>query len=490
MKILATKISSALAVLSICLVPGSAAQDCASLAKLVAANTTITSSSLIPASGGLPEYCRVQGRVDTEIGFEVRLPTTWNGKFYFQGGTGFVGSIAAAGPGLMRGYAEAATDTGHQGSPADASWALNNPERQINFGYRAVHSVTIAAKQIVQAFYGRTPAQSYFEGCSNGGRQALMEAQRYPTDFNGIIAASPGLDWTGLTMVWNWNAQALKLAPNLASKVPMIAAAVLEECDARDGLRDGLISDARRCRFNPRALQCPAGDGPNCLTPDEVRTLLKIYGGAVNPDQEQIYPGLSYGHEDGADGWSRWVTGSGTTPPVDFSLADGYLRFFIFGPAFDSLTFNFATDPARVLPTGDFMNATDPDLSQFKANGGKLLMWNGWADPVAMPVRTVRYFLDVADTLGEDTLQFSRLFMAPGVHHCGGGSGPNNFDMLGPLESWVEHGTAPDRIIASHLTGNAVDRTRPLCAYPREAKYIGSGSIDDAANFVCRRPFR
>jgi hypothetical protein len=286
MKILATKISSALAVFSICLVPGSPAQDCASLAKFVAANTTITAASLIPAAGGLPEYCRVQGRVDTEIGFEVRLPTTWNQKFYFQGGTGFVGRIAAPGPGLVRGYAEAATDTGHQGTPGDASWALNNPERQVNFGNRAVHSVTIAAKQIVQTFYGKMPEQSYFEGCSNGGRQALMEAQRYPTDFNGIIAGSPGLDYTGVMMSWIWDAEALKLAPNLAIKVPMIAAAVLEECDARDGLRDGLIGDPRRCRFNPRSLQCPGGDESSCLTLDEVRTLLKIYGGPVTSDQE------------------------------------------------------------------------------------------------------------------------------------------------------------------------------------------------------------
>src|SRR5947207_9241655 len=214
MKTLNTKISSTLAVLSFCMIPGSAAkaataEDCANLVKFMAGNTTIASASLIPAGGALPEYCRVQGRIDTEIGFEVRLPTTWNQKFYFQGGAGFVGSIAGPGPGLVRGYAEAATDTGHQGSPADASWALNNPERQVNFGHRAVHSVTMAAKQIVQAFYGKMPTQSYFEGCSNGGRQALMEAQRYPTDFNGIIAGAPGLDWTGLMMAWNWNAQAL-----------------------------------------------------------------------------------------------------------------------------------------------------------------------------------------------------------------------------------------------------------------------------------------
>src|SRR5262249_12357692 len=182
-----------------------------------------------------------------------------------------------------------------------------------------------------------------------------------------------------------------------------------EECDARDGLRDGLISDARRCRFNPRKLQCPGNDGPDCLTAQEVRTLLKIYGGPMTSDQEQIHPGLPYGHEDGGDGWARWVTG----PAPISGTADAYLRVFIFGPSWDTLTFNFDTDPARVLPTGEFMNATDPDLSQFKGNGGKLLMWNGWADPVATPVRVVRYFLDIVDTLGEDTPQFARLFMAP-----------------------------------------------------------------------------
>jgi feruloyl esterase len=497
MKIFETKISGTPAVLSLCLVPwyaawATTADDCANLAKLATATTTIMSASLIPAAGALPEYCRIQGHVDTEVGFEVRLPTTWNGKLYFQGAPAFAGIIAGPGPGLTRGYAEATTDTGHKGGPPvpvlDGSWALNNPERQINFGYLAVHSVAIVAKQIVESFYGKMPDHSYFEGCSNGGRQALMEAQRYPTDFDGIIAGSPTFDYTGFMMGWNWDAQAQKLTSIPESKIAMIAAAVLEECDARDGLRDGLISDPRRCRFNPRTLQCPGADSAGCLTLGEVRTLIKVYGGPVNSDQEQLYPGLPKGHEDGADGWSQWVTGSGTTPPLQFLVSDGYLRFFVFGPAFDSLTFNFDTDPARVIPTGDFLNAANPDLSLFKANGGKLIMWNGWSDPGATPVRTVRYFLDIVDTLGEDALQFSRLFMAPGVHHCGGGPGPNTFDMLAPLENWVERGVAPDQIVASHKTGTTVDRTRPLCSYPLEAKYTGTGSTDDATNFVCRRP--
>lgn len=465
------------------------AADCANLVNLVVENTTVTSATLIPAGGRLPEYCRVRGHVDTEIGFEVRLPINWNGKFYFQGQGGFAGSIPGPGPGLVRGYAVAATDTGHQGG--DGSWALDNPERQVNFGHRAVHVVTVAAKQIVRAFYERPTELSYFEGCSNGGRQGLMEAQRYPTDFNGIIAGAPGLDFTGFMMGANWNAQALKLAPIPMSKVSMIARAVLAECDARDGLRDGLISDPRRCRFDPRRLQCPAGDAPDCLTPEQVRAVEMIYAGPVNSEGDRLYPGFPQGHEDGADGWPLWTTGNGTAPPFQFTAQDQYLRFFIFGPTFDTLTFNFDTDPPRLAPTGEFLNATDPDLSVFKANGGKLIMWHGWADPAITPFRSVRYFLETVDALGEDDdegkVQFLRLFMAPGVHHCFGGPGPNNFDMLTPLENWVEGGIAPDRIIASHRTGGVVDRTRPLCPYPQEARYIGSGSIDDAANFVCRR---
>jgi feruloyl esterase len=470
-----------------------AAADCANLANLVIENTTITSASLIPAGVRLPEYCRVQGHVDTEIGFEVRLPTGWNGKFYFQGNGGFAGNIPVAGPGLVRGYAVAATDTGHQGAlpgPAgDASWALNNPERQVNFAYRAVHVVTGAAKQIVQAFYGHLPERSYFEGCSTGGRQGLMEAQRYPTDFNGIIAGAPALDQTGAVMAENWNAQALHVAPIPMDKVSLIASAVLEECDARDGLRDGLISDPRRCRFDPGRLQCPAADAPDCLTPEQVRAVRMIYSGPVNSEGERVYPGFPQGHEDGADGWPLWITGNGFVPPRAFSFQDQFLRFFIFDPTFDWLTFNFDTDPARLAPTAEFLNATDPDLSVLKANGGKLIMWQGWSDPNLTPFRLVPYFLATAfgDGDDEDRARFLRLFMAPGVHHCGGGRGPNTFDLLTALENWVEGGVAPDRIIASHSTGGVVDRTRPLCPYPLEARYVGTGSIDDAVNFVCGR---
>jgi len=484
-------------VTTLCLVLGGTAkagtaEDCANLANLVVENTTITSASLILPGGELPEYCQVQGHVDTEIGFEVRLPTDWNEKFYFQGIGGFGGEILAPGPGLTRGYAAATTDTGHRGLPPlprrDASWALDNPERQINWGHRATHVVTVAAKEIVQAFYGRPPERSYFEGCMNGGRQGLMEAQRYSADFDGIIAGAPAFDWTGNMMGDNWNTQALQIASIPVNKVALLAKVVLAECDAKDGLRDDLISDPRRCRFNPAELQCRANDSPNCLTPEEVQVLRMIYAGPVNSEGKRLYPPVPHGHEDGADGWPMWITGDGMAPPVGATFQDQFLRYFIFGPNYDSLTFDFDTDPPLLAPTGEFINATNSDLSAFETSGGKLIMWQGWADPALTPLRTVGYYEEVVEVLGEDTDQFFRLFMAPGVHHCSGtGPGPNTFDLLTTLENWVEGGMAPDRIIASHRIGEVVDRTRPLCPYPLEAQYVGEGSIDDAANFVCKR---
>jgi feruloyl esterase len=493
---------------SLCLALGcasKAAADCASLANLVIDNTTITAATPMPAGGGLPEYCRVQGHVDTEIGFEIRLPAAWNGKLYFGGNPGFAGTIPAflaMASVLGRGYAIAATDTGHQGSQSDASWALNNPERQINFYYRAVHVASVAARQIVQAFYGNPPRLSYFHGCSNGGRQALIEAQRYPADFDGIIAESPVLDQMGAILGYNWKAQAAQTGAVPASKVSLLANAVLAECDAKDGLKDGLISDPRRCRFDPQSLQCPAGDAPDCLTAGQVQAVQRIYAGPVNSAGERLYPGTPQGHETygaATDGWPLWITGNGSGPTRTFMLQDGWLRFFLFGPEYDPLTFNFDTDPPQLATVRELANATNPDLSAFQANGGKLIAWQGWSDPDGpSPFRTLQYYDAVVQTLGAYTDQFFRLFMAPGVYHCGSpevgvegtttGPGPNTFDMLTALENWVEGGVAPDRIIASHSTGGVVDRTRPLCPYPLEAQYVGTGSIDDAVNFVCRRP--
>jgi tannase/feruloyl esterase len=257
---------------------------CATLTHAAIADTTITSATIVAAAGTAPEHCLVVGHVDTEIGFELRLPTTtWNGKFYHAGGGGFVGSIPRSPGALARGYAVIGTDTGHVGGGAfgaalDGSWALNNLERQVNFGHRAVHVVTVAGKKIVKAFYNRHERLAYFEGCSNGGRQAMQEAERYPTDFDGIIAGAPALDWVGTMSGFVWNEQAVNAAPLSVDKVALLAGAVLAACDAKDGLKDNLISDPRRCQFDPKTLQCTAGDAPTSLTAGQVRTSRAISG--------------------------------------------------------------------------------------------------------------------------------------------------------------------------------------------------------------------
>ncbi len=261
---------------------------CAALTSVAIADTTITSATIVAALGTAPEHCLVIGHVDTEINFELRLPTTtWNGKFYHAGGGGFVGSIPSSPGALARGYAVIGTDTGHVGdgpfAPAlDGSWALNNLVRQVNFGHRAVHVVTVAGKKILHAFYGQTERLAYFEGCSNGGRQAMQEAERYPTDFDGIIAGAPALDWVGTMTGFVWNEQAVNAASLPVAKVALLAGAVLAECDAKDGLMDGLISDPRRCRFDPKTLQCPAGDAPTCLTAGQVEAARRVYHGATS----------------------------------------------------------------------------------------------------------------------------------------------------------------------------------------------------------------
>lgn len=469
------------------------AAGCAALTSLAVPNTTITSAAVIPAGGGAPEHCLVKGYVDAEINFEVGLPTTaWNGKFYHQGGGGFVGSIPSAAAGLGRGYATVGTDTGHVGTglaALDGSWALNRLDRQINFGHRAVHVVTVAAKRIVTAAYGRGPRYSYFQGCSNGGRQALMEAQRYPLDFDGIVAGAPALDWTGLMIGFNWNSQAVQAAPIPPAKLTVIANAVVARCDANDGLIDGLVDNPRRCQFDPGVLTCPAGDAPDCLTPAQVQAVRMVYGGPVNAAGEQLHPGFPPGAEDGGTGWQLWITGpSAFGVTAQFGFQDHYLRYFVFSdPAYDTMTFDFDADPVLVEPTGQFLNASDPDLSAFRDAGGKLIMWHGWADHALTADRSIQYYNDVirATSNKNKAADFFRLFLAPGMHHCSSGPGLNSFDALTALEKWVEGGMAPDAIIASHA-GAGVARTRPLCSYPSVAVYQGKGDINDGANFTCK----
>ena len=340
------------------------------------------------------------------------------------------------------------------------------------------------AKAIIQAFYGNAPRRSYWNGCSTGGRQGLKEAQMFPEDFDGIIAGAPA----NRTAMALWVAHALLKDPASyipPAKYPLIHKAVLDACDARDGVKDGLIEDPTRCQPDPGVLLCKDGDGPDCLTAPQVEAARKVYMPGRNPRTgKELFGPLAPGSELG------WATLGGGPEPYA-SILDQLKYVVVKDPAWDWRTFDFDQDIARFeLPENLVMNATNPNLTRFFARGGKLLIYHGWNDQNVSPYNTVRYFKSVQEALGgaSKTADNMRLFMAPGMAHCSGGEGPNAFDKVGTLNRWVEEGKAPDSIIASHSTDGKVDRTRPLCPYPRVAKYKGTGSIDDAANFVCAQP--
>jgi feruloyl esterase len=475
------------------------AASCESLQALALPDTTILSAALVPAGPfvpptapatakplQVPAACRVVGRVSPAINFEVWMPASgWNGKFQAVGGGGFAGVISygAIATALNRGYATASTDTGH--STPGGSWALNRPELVIDFGYRAIHEMTVRAKAVIAAFYGNPPRYSYFVGCSTGGRQGLMEAQRYPNDYDGIVAGAPANYWTRMPAGNLFVASATM--KDEATKLPAATLSVLNKgaisaCDARDGVTDGLIDSPNRCAFDPASVQCSATQTESCLTAAQVGAARKIYAASVNPrTNEEIFPGMVPGSE------LTWTALAGGPQP--FSIAVDFYKYFVFSnPEWDWKTMDFDKDiEAGEAKVGKVLNAIDPDLKAFKARGGKLIMYHGWNDQLITPLNTVNYYNSVTRTLGmAETDEFARLFMAPGMLHCGGGPGPNTFDALGALEQWVEQGTTPAQLTASHSTTGVVDRTRPLCPYPQVATYTGSGSIDEAASFQCK----
>ncbi len=479
-------------------------------------DTHIVTASIVSAAAPLPEFCQVQGYVvtpglngepDNKVNFEVDLPTTgWNGKLYFAGGSGFIGGRSNKRP-MSKGYATAYTDTGHDATSAvDATWAAGSMTKKVDFFDRGIHVATVAAKAITQAFYEKRPEKSYFVGCSTGGKQAFIEAQRFPDDFDGIIAGAPAVDYTGSMIEFNWNERVLLESPDAyipASKLPLIAKSVLTRCDAQDGLADGLISEPRKCDFDPGTLLCRGGETAGCLTKAQVNTLKKLYAGPG----KKIFPGMPIGHEDSPN-YAAYIFGNvqpvvenkvltfpgdyfkdAAAAPYEFAFQREFFRYLAFQPGnanYDWRSFDFEKDLSKVAPLAKLHNAVDPDLSRFQKHGGKLIIYNGWADPVIPPLRIIQYYEDVQRKT-PNTQSFARLFLAPGMNHCGGGPGPNAFDALAALESWVERGEAPDQIVASHATNGTVDRTRPLCPYPQVARYKGAGSKDEATNFTCPR---
>ncbi|WP_284747554.1 tannase/feruloyl esterase family alpha/beta hydrolase [Amycolatopsis sp. RTGN1] len=455
------------------------------------AKVTLQSATVVTT--GTP-YCEVKGTVAPANTVVVRLPVGgWTQRYVQTGCGGLCGSAridygqASTCPPVVDGtLASATTDMGHQGQN-DGSWALGNPQAQIDFAYRGVHVTSQVAKALISRFYGRGPAYSYFTGCSDGGREALMEAQRYPDDFDGIAAGAPANDMAVQnTFHHAWNVVANLDADGhailLAGKLPLVHTAVLDACDALDGLRDGQLDDPRLCRFDPATLGCATGqDAATCLSPAEAAVIRKLHDGAVDAQGRRLEPAIA--HEWGSElEWSLFVPATPTGPSASANFALSYLRYLAFpgaqNPDFRLADLKFTVASFwQTVQSSSYLAAMDPDLTRFQRGGGKLLLWHGWNDQHISPQSTLAYWDALRATTRVDG--FARLYLFPGVAHCGGGDGPNTFDILTPVMAWAESGRQPGKVVASNAT-----RSRPVYPYPTVARYDGSGSVDDAANFV------
>jgi hypothetical protein len=485
-----------------------------------AGGSVVAAGAFAPPSGPkapiykvTPEFCRVQGVLtptsDSHIEFEVWLPASgWNGKYLGVGNGGFAGDIgyAALAAAVANGYAASSTDTGHRAGGIDGTWALGHFEKMVDYGHRAIHDTAEKAKSVIEAYYGGAAKRSYFSSCSNGGRQALMEAQRYPADYDGIIAGAPANYFTHVAAGFVSNQQALDGDGYIpANKLKLIESAALASCDAEDGVKDGVIDDPTKCHFDPATLLCKGEASDSCLTEAQVGALKKIYAGPKTSKGEQLFPGFVPGGETGMGGWGAWITGFSPGKNAEMGFAVGFFGDMMFQDKdWDFRKMNFDHDmKATDDKIGPIYNATNVNLKAFKDRGGKLLLYHGWSDAALPPENTIHYYESVVQKMGRKQAgEFVELYMVPGMQHCGGGPGPNDFGAMSPaaadpdhsmmksMEQWVEKGTAPSKIIATKYKvdgnpGSGVARTRPLCPYPTAAKYSGSGSTDDAANFTC-----
>lgn len=444
--------------------------------------------------------CRVSahisGAADSEVRFHVWLPANWNGNVVGAGGGGFNGSLSIDGLVLTKpvndGYAGLSTDAGHDFADG-AKWALGHPEKITDFGYRANHVGIVAAKAILAAYYGTVAKRAYFVGCSNGGRDALMLAERYPKDYDGIIAGAPANSWTALMAAFARNGAVTRLSPGvdtLGPKLKLVHDAALKQCDASDGAKDGLISDPGTCRFDPAVLRCKAGTGSSCLSKPEVTAFRAIYQGTRTRDGHLIMPGFPPGSELE---WSAWFTAPNSPAP---EMAQDFYRDMVYNdPSWNRANFVLDRDyPAARARLARIIDATDADLRPFAEHGGKLLMYHGWDDPAIPAGNSIRYFEAARRALGARADQ-ARLFMVPGMAHCGGGIGPNGLEMLGALDNWVQKDMPPERLTAIKYQdpklafvglSTKIVQTRPICAWPKMPHYKGSGPLDRESSFACR----
>jgi feruloyl esterase len=465
----------------------------------------------VAAEGNTAQHCRVSGVVAPEIAFEVSLPTPWNGRLYMIGNGGHAGEaldnpgrVAQVRQGLEHGFAVAQTNTGHYASrEPGATMVLSNPQKALDYAYRAVHLTAVTAKEVANRYYARPVAKAYWSSCSNGGRQGLIEAQRYPADFDGIVANAPWVDQTGFTLGAIWNQRAFAETHVSADKLALVAERAMQTCDAVDGLRDGLIDDPRQCSFDVArdVPSCTSGNEASgmCLTSAEAAAVQKVYDGPQSRGRT-LFPGFMVGSEavlprpngPATSGWMNLIApleAGGQT--ADFGLAQGTMRYLVFDPPqadWDFRKFDFDHDAPLLERWGKLANATETNLRDFRARGGKLLITYGWADAILQPLMGVDYYEKAAAANGSNSTDFMRLFMIPGMAHCAGGLGPDQYDAVTAVIDWVEKGAAPDTLVAKKIVNGNVTRSRPLCPYPQVARYRGQGSTDDAASFECKAP--
>ena len=501
---------------------------CEHLKSMQLPSTTITASDLV--EGGafnsanargfdyktLPAFCRVQGVIapssDSHIEFEVWMPaSTWNGKYQRVGNGGFAGEISypQLASAMKAGYATASTDTGHKGGGTDAQWALGHPEKIVDYGYRAIHETAEKAKALIATFYGEAAKHSYFTGCSNGGRQALMEAQRFPGDYDGIIAGAPAAHFTRTAALFASNVVATsdRAAFVPSSKYDAIEAAVVTACDASDGVKDGVVSEPAACKFDPAVLRCRDAESDSCLTASQVATVKKLYDGLRTIKGQTIFPGFVPGGESGPGGWGLWLSGAKPDSSLEYAFATQFFKNMVYQKeSWDVGTFDTERDlKAADNSVGRVLNAVDPDLGAFQKRGGKLIIFHGWSDAALPPIATMDYHRSVVDKLGQSqTDSFVRTFMVPGLQHCSGGPGATSFGLLpglppteqdptrnmsAAIARWVEQGIAPSTLVATKFKGSTpaegIALTRLLCPYPAIARYKGAGSSDDSANYTC-----
>ena len=487
-------------VLAIALMTGTSwADSCDALAQRASSAISMVSAKTVAgpfkadgkakAISGLPSFCRVAvlltPTADSEIRAEIWLPVSgWNGKFMAVGSGGWGGSIAYDGmaDALRRGYATSATDDGHVGG--SASFVVGHPEKFVDFAYRAEHEMTVEAKRLIKAYYGRDARYSYWNGCSGGGREGLLQAYRYPEEFDGVIAGDPANVRRNAWALWLANETFKDPAGYIPpEKYPMIHQFVLNACDANDGVKDGLIEDPESCHVDFKGLACKTGDGPACLTQRQVQTARTIVSPARDAVGSVYFPRLEPGTE------LRWGRVAGGPEPAD--LFWDQFRYVVYqNPSWDWKSFDLKRDSAKANAVDNDVDELDPHLGAFAKHGGKLLLYHGWADQQVAPGSSTEFYNAMAQASGDaaHTSDWARLFMVPGMAHCSGGEGPDQFDKIDVMEQWVERGRAPEKIVASHVTAGKVDRTRPLCPYPQVAHYSGSGSLEDAAQFSCRVP--